>query len=188
MPANLLSSFYMNVTQDYTVNQHAQGRVRIWEHSPELGYGKLLLDRPNLITKIGAGLAAQAIAGLPNCSITHIYVGYNNSGDSTPTISDTVSSFSTYAAFPLAFSPSFSSTDSSYVNNLAYFTTYITGTTLPPSGSGLPSSSNIYSLGLVNRSGSINSLFSKIAFSPITYDGTHGLAISWGVTFTAAAS
>lgn len=168
--------------QDYSVNRDASGRVRIWRYSDAIGYGDLLLDQPNLITKIGAGLAAAAIAGVPNSAITHIYVGYNNGGDASPTVNDTVSSFSTFAKIPLAFSPSFATTGiSGYSNNQAYFTIYVTG-------SALPNSASIQSLGLVNGSGSSDLLFSKIAFSPVVYDNTHGLAISWGITFQALSS
>ena len=178
----------MNHNQNYTVNRDAFGRVRMWEHSPTLGYGKLLLDQSNIITKTGASLAAASIAGLPNSVITHMYVGYNN-GTVTPTIEDTVSSFATYAKIPLAFSPSFASSPvgsgANYVNNIVYFTVYLTGSSSP---SGIPNSSTIDSLGLVCGAGSGDLLFSKIAFSPVTYNASTGIAISWGVTFLALAS
>ena len=102
-------------------------------------------------------------------------------------LGDTVSSMgtvgSTVARVPLTFAPSFSN-ETNYVSNLVYFTVYLTGTTYMPNGH------NIVSLGLVNAANPSNAvgdkLFSRIAFSPVTYDSSHGLAITWGITLRAA--
>ena len=74
----------------------------------------------------------------------------------------------------------------SYTNNIAYFTTYITGFDSGRTTS-LANGDFINSLGLVNTTANYAWLFSKIAVSPyVTY--THSLAVTWGLTFTASGS
>ena len=173
----------------YTVNKDAFGRVRIWSLNPDRSFDKLIFDKPNLITNQGADIAARALSGQPYTSISHIYAGYNNTG-SVPSVAvtDTITVFNTYARVPLTFSPSYSN-ESGYSNNLVYFTVYLTGTTSPGAATTtVPNGYDIVELGLVNATStnpSNDNLFSHIAFSPITYNSTYGLAITWGLTFRA---
>ena len=174
--------------QNYTMNHAAKGRVRMWEYSPEKGYGRMLYDAPNLITYEGSSVAARALAGVAGSGITHMYVGYDQVGDSTTTptvaLDCNTSSFTSPLIVPLAFSPGFSNSSSNYVDNVVYFTIYLTGFDDTRTTS-LVSGDSINSLGLVNVTNTYSWLFSKIAVSPaITYN--HSLAITWGVTFTAA--
>ena len=165
--------------QVYTVNKDAFGQVRIWSLNADKGIDKLLLDQPNLIVNQGADIAAKALSGLANTSISHIYVSYS-SGTTPPSVAltDDVSTFGTFARIPLSFSPSFAN-ETNYSNNLVYFTAYITGTTIP-------NGQNIMALGLINATTSSSAgdkLFSKISFSPIVYQSAYGIAITWGLTF-----
>jgi hypothetical protein len=166
----------------YIANRDAFGRVRIWSLNRDKKHDALLLDQPNLITREGASIAAKALTGGLNTAISHIYVGYNDDG-AVPSVdlSNTIASFGDHARVALAFSPSFSN-ETDYTANLVYFTVYVTGTTVP-------NGKKITSLGLVNSTvpgnAAYDKLFSKIAFSPVTYDSSHGLAITWGLTFRA---
>lgn len=172
----------------YTVNKDAFGHVRIWD----LGTKKLLLEKPNLITYQGADIAAKALSGQPHTSISHMYVGYT-SGIIVPPVAvgDTITNFSTYARIPLSFSPSYASETADYNNNLVYFTCYITGTAASGAGTvTVPNGENIVHLGLICAGGvdpSADKLFSHIAFNPIAYNSTYGIAITWGLTFRAEA-
>ena len=182
-----------NLEQEYTLNTTIKGHVRIWEYSPERGYGKLLVDKPNLITKSGASVAARALAGQASAGITHMYVGYDTGSTHTavsPAVTDTIAQFTNPLIVPLAYAPSFSNTDSTYLTNVVYFTIYLTGFDSTRQTS-LVNGDSINSLGLVNRTYLVNGggyqdyLFSRIAISPyVTYN--HSLAITWGITFTAA--
>ena len=167
----------------YTVNKDAFGRVRIWSVNPE-GSRELILEQQNTIVLGGADITAKALSGLPNTGITHMYVANDNVGAiPTVTVNDTVTSFgSTFTRIPLTFSPNYSN-EAGYTSNLVYFSVYITGSTIP-------NGNFITSLGLVNASvpssSSGDNLFSRIAFSPITYNSTQGLVITWGLTFRAS--
>jgi hypothetical protein len=173
----------------YTFNKNAMGRVRIWSLGPGRSFDKLILDKPNLITTQGADIAARALSGLPNTSISHIYVGYNNTGSQPAvTINDTISSFTNYARIPLAFTPSYANT-TGYSNNLVYFTVFVSGScTAGPGTITVPNGYDIVELGLVNATSSNPAndyLFSHISFPSVVYNSTFGLAITWGLTFNA---
>lgn len=164
----------------YIANRDAFGRVVMRQINPKTGAQKVIFDKPNLITKGGADIVANALSGRPLTAISHIYVGYNDDG-SVPsvTVDDTVASFSTFARIPLAFSPGYAN-EAGYQNNLAYFTVYLTGTADVADGK------QITSLGLISAAAvdaSDDRLFSKISFNAVTYDSSFGLAITWGLTF-----
>lgn len=185
----------------YTLNNAANGHVKIWDVNTATGDKQLLLDKPNLITKLGAGVLASALAGLSNAGVTHFYVGYCASGvspsETGPTIDDNISSFISdanngYLRIPLSFPASFL-TESGYASaNATYFTTFITSGSFGVStGMSFANGVKFYALGLINAQSyndpSSDRLFSKIYFGPIVYDSTHGLAITWGITFRAVA-
>ena len=132
-----------------------------------------------------AAITNSFVAGNKGTGITHMYIGYVTDSSSPPTVTvnDTVSSFADYSRIPLAFSPSYSN-ESGYSSNLAYFTTYITG-------SAVPNAAKINSLGLISSTTADSSgdlLFSKISFPNIVYSSTNGLAITWGLCFRALSS
>lgn len=174
---------HFDTNSAYIANKDMFGHVRIWQYSPATGIGELLIEKNNLITYQGAGIAARALSGLPNTAISHIYVGYSSSSTPpSPTISDTPASFSTFVRQPLAFSPSFSNEAGYSVPNLAYFTAFITG-------SAIPNDDYVVALGLVSATNPNDSsgdlLFSSIAFNGVQYNSTYGLAVTWGITFRA---
>ena len=176
-----------NLEQNYTLNTAIKGHVRIWEYSPDVGIGKLLFDKPNLITYQGADIAARALAGQLNSAINYIYVGYDTGSHPTitPALGDNAASFSTKIAVPLAYAPGFSTTDNTkYQTNEAFYTIYLTGFDGTRTTS-LVNGDFINSLGLINRVAGTDYLFSHIAVSPyVTYN--HSLAITWGLTFTSS--
>lgn len=167
----------------YTVNKDAQGRVKILDLSSK----KLLLDQPNMITYRGADIVALAVAG--QATISSIYVGYSSTSGagSSPALGDTITNLTgsgNYAKIPITFSPSFAAGSGSYTNNLVYFTVYVTGAGTSPTG--IPSNYYINQLGLVGQVSGVDTLFSHISFTGIQYTSTYGIAITWGLTFTAA--
>lgn len=165
----------------YVANKDAFGYVRMWKFNLADGAKEIIIEKPNIITKEGASIAAKALSGFPNTAITHMYIGHSGSTTvPTVTVNDTITSFGgLLLRKQLAFSPSFSN-ESGYTSNLVYFSAYLTGTDIP-------NNNKITSLGLINASdpgsASGDKLFSKISFSAVTYDSSHGLAITWGITF-----
>jgi hypothetical protein len=167
----------------YVANRDAKGFVRMWKFNPKTGIKEILIEKPNLITKEGASIAARALSGLPNTGITHMYIEHiSGSTPPTVTLDDTITAFGqNFLRKKLAFSPSFSN-ETGYDSNLVYFSAYITGTEIS-------SNLNIVSIGLVNAADPLSSagdkLFSRVSFTAIPYDHDHGLAITWGVSFRA---
>ena len=188
-------------TLSYPLNNAAVGHIKIWQFSPNSGKTNVLYEAKNLIVKTGADVLASAVAGQANSGISHFYVGYSGNASfslgAQPAITtdDTVASFPIsgtegYLRIPLAFPPAFLN-ETGYTGNVPYFTTFITnGTQWNQYGSqSFGTGSKLYALGLVNAqdltSNGSDRLFSKVYFGPIDYDATHGLAITWGITFRA---
>ena len=191
-----------------------QGFFSIWAVDKATGERTLLRKKKNMILNQGADLVAQALAGVANTNISHMYIGYKNAPDGTftkPTIDKEYSiPFSgygtgvTYSDFgylrvPLAYSPSFIA-QSGYNSNIALFTTIIT-----TSDSGINSSVNfidevtagetlvdpsqIFEVALVaalDPTGeSQDKVFSRAQFEPLLYNPSYNLTITWGVQFEA---
>jgi hypothetical protein len=180
-----------NFSQNYTLNHAAKGRVRIWSHSAEKGFERLIYDAPNMITYTGARIAAQCLAGVAGSSINQMYIGYGSDNPvTTPAITDTCASFNALetAIVPLSFSPTFGNSTSSYINNEVFFTVFLTGTV----GSGAPLNQGTGAINTINMLGLVNNgpygplLFSRIAVTPSGILYNQNLAISWGITFTAS--
>jgi hypothetical protein len=195
----------INSKTAYTLNDKAFGNVRIWQMT-ENGVGDLLADMPNNITNQGPTIVTAALAGTsaaPNSIINCMYVQYGTGASVIGTgVGQMCSSFNSgtgvagYAKIPLAFTPSFGTSGTGYASNLIYFTTYVTGTTAPSSGSStVPSGQNITGLGLVSSpyptqpaNNASDLLFSILSpgGTGITYSSTYGVAITWGLTFLSA--
>jgi hypothetical protein len=181
-----------HLDKPYVVNHDAFGHVKIWKHNVKDGSTQLVVEKPNMIVYGGADVAAKALSGQPNTGITHMYVGISSSNTAATAaqLTDSITTFGTintnFVKLPIAFSPSFSN-EANYTSNLVYFSVYITGSTVT-------NGYYINSLGLVNASIPTTNpnttvgdkLFSRITFTPIAYDSSHGLAICWGVTFRAS--
>ena len=200
----------MNMDQNIenSPGQKMQGFIKIWAVDPKTGERWLLRDQPNMILYAGADLMAQVLAGVAHTNISNIYVGYQNvaspSNVNPPTIDKAYSvPFANYGSgaysnygylrLPLAYSPSFSS-EPNYTSNIVLFTTIITTTNnATPTNSFKDSTqsppSQIFEVALVSAlnpsNNSLDKVFSRANFSPLTYDSNFNLTITWGVRFLA---
>ena len=181
----------------YRANQDCCGMIKVWQFDPVTGTSRLLHDTRNMIVYTGADLLAFALAGRPNCGISHINLGYNNGADfdveAEPAVTASSGGMKTsgdygYVRVPLTFPASFRA-ETHYENNSVFFTVMLTN---PPSthvGAEFGATSKLYTIGLVaalNPSGSNqDKIFSRAQFTPITYDPAFGLTVTWGVKFTA---
>ena len=177
----------------------SEGFIKAWKTDPKTGLSETVLEKKNTILYQGSDILASALAGQANSAITHMYIGFENATDSsfyssssavakdgTPVMSGYTSPKG-YLRVPLAFPASFTNiTD--YHNNTAIFTTQIIspssagGAVFNPGTSGV--SSYIYEAALVAAGSVADRIFSRVTFTPITYDNSYNLTISWGVKFT----
>jgi hypothetical protein len=187
-------------------NIKMQGFYKIWQVNPLTGERQLLRDNKNLILFGGADLLARAMAGVKYSNISHLYVGYKNHADDNfdkPTndraYSFKFSSYSEgnklgYLRVPLAYSPSFLN-QPNYENNIAVFTGIVTPG-IESNGAGFladnPANiepSQIFEVALVaatepaGQGGDV--VFSRAHFSPLLYNPSYNLTITWGIQFTA---
>ena len=192
----MITTDKIDAAADVALNQKVVGHIKLWEVNPETGEKTLLVEKNNLIVNQGADILANAMAGTPNSAISHFYINYASTSPSlvSPTSTDTIASFASdgthgYVRIPLAFSPALTNDGSgNYVSNVVYFTSFLTnGGNFTTSGLAFTNGVYLYALGLINgganSNGSLDRLFSKTTFGPITWNAANGLAISWGVTF-----
>lgn len=180
----------------YQANRDCFGVIKIWQFDPATGESQLLKDTRNTILYTGADLLALALSGRANSGISHIYVGYNNNAafdiNDEPAVTKSSTTFRSdgdygYVRVPLTFPASFT-TEANYSNNSTFFTIMLTN---PPSavGAAFGNTSKIFTIGLaaaLNPSGSNqDKMFSRAQFTPVTYDSTFGLTVTWGVKFIA---
>lgn len=185
-----------------------QGFFKIWAIDPKTGKRELLRDQPNMILNSGADIVAQALAGVNNSAISHMYIGYKNHIDNTftkPTIDKEYSipftdygsgSYSTfgYLRLPLAYAPSFIAQEG-YNSNIALFTSVIAtadysyGAPFRSSESVTTPQSQIFEVALVSAfdaSGAgQDKVFSRANFEPLLYNPNYNLTTTWGVQFLA---
>lgn len=188
----------MNINPtNYEANKDFKGLFKLWQHSSVDGSKILRVEKRNTIVYTGADLLAYSLAGKANASISHMYIGYNNDPgfdvNNEPAVSKADTTFNSsgdygYVRVPLSFPATFGE-ETNYDHNSVYFTVMLNQA--PSSvGATFDNTSNIYSAGLVaalNPSGSNQDvLFAKIQFTPVLYDPTFGLTLTWGVKFTAA--
>jgi hypothetical protein len=174
------------------------GAIKIWKTDKSNGESVLVADKPNLVTREGASLAAAALSGLPNSKITHMYVAYFAPATSptlpTPAKSDTVASYASlisdpvfgYARIPLSTSPDFFS-DTGYTDNNVLFTTVLSSD-VPTFGAAFEDEVTVYEAGLIsarNTNPADDRLFSRATFNPIVYDESFNLTVAWAIKFTA---
>lgn len=178
------------------------GFLKIWRTEKATGKTELIVDKPNLVLYQGADLLAYSLAGRPNAKISHMYVGYIDDASLSPTPSKVIDKqysdpFSSYVfpygylRLPLTFPPTFLN-DTNYEHNIPIFTVMITTATAqggaPFTASG-PTPSWIFEVAAVAAlTPSLvtdDKLFSRVSFTPIKYDSSFNLTISWGVKFVA---
>ena len=189
----------LNISTPASGLSFSEGFIKAWKTNPKTGESETVLDKKNTILYQGSDILASALAGTANSAITHMYVGFQNSTssafyssipavskDGTPAISGYVSPQG-YLRVPLAFPASFTQINN-YNNNTAIFTTQIIspssagGAVFNPGTGGL--SSYIYEAALVAAGPVSDRIFSRVTFTPIAYDSSYNLTISWGVKFT----
>ncbi len=169
------------------------GFVKIWQSNPTTGEQKLLIDKKNTILYTGADILARALAGERNSKVSHFYLAYNNTNNFTPPpITKDNPSYSLfvdpfgYVKVPLS-SPAAYAHDVNYEGNVVIFTITITspeGLQVNTAGAALGDTSNLFEAALVVAGPNVNDkIFSRIQFSPIAYDPTYNLTISWAIKF-----
>lgn len=170
------------------------GYVKIWLVDKETGKTKLIVDKRNLILYSGANVLSNALSGVPNSAINYFYVSYNNSGSFSPPVidladSNPITSYTTPFGFlrlPLSFSPSYSSAPN-YTNNTSFYTTQVSSATAAGGAAFISGTSSIFECALINAANPSNiaqdTVFSRINFNPILFDGSSSLTVVWGVEF-----
>lgn len=198
----------MNVINDVkseTLSPAFLGFLKIWQSNPKTGESKLLVDKKNLILYTGSDILADTLAGKPNSAISHLYVSYTNDPafdiENNP-IAKSSSTFVTSAApglernyirVPLTFPATFTQ-EENYDHNIAIFTVFMSNPSALRANTDIAltdGSSKFFEAGLVsayNPAGTPTShasdrVFSRVNFTPITYDDAFNLTISWGVKF-----
>lgn len=177
-----------------------QGFLKIWKTHKETGKSELLVDKKNMVLYQGADLLAYSLAGYANAKISHMYFGFMNSA-TLPTPSKVIDKaysvpFDGYTTpygvlrLPLTF-PTQYLADTNYDHNIAVFTTMIT-TATAEWGDTFQSSSpyswvfevaTIAALDPATHNDDV--VFSRVQFSPIKYEATYNLTVSWGIKFLA---
>lgn len=185
-------------------NFQVKGKIRIFQTDPATGISTELVNKDNMILYSGADLTAYALAGYPNAKISHMYVGFANNA-TTPDVSSKVidlgnsnsmTGYTTpygYLRLPLSFPASYLN-DTHYAHNIPVFSVNIAA----PVSSGGAAISDVspYSwffevalVAAINPSAtapySTDLIFSRASFTPIQYNSSYALTISWGVEFIA---
>lgn len=181
-------------------NKGITGYVKVWKIDKSSGAKELVVDQKNLVLNGGATVLSYALSGKLNSNIWGFYIGYNNNESFTPPVIDTAytnkfQALSSSAGFnylrePLTFSPSYMSTEG-YVDNVALFSVLVSASNGVKTGISDPQFiggvSNIYEVALVASPNpndhSSDIVFSRTNFSPIQYDSSSALAITWGIKF-----
>lgn len=180
-----------------------RGFLKIWRFN-DRGEKDLILHKNNTILYRGSDILARALVGKANSKITHMYIGFTNSVDDdfyddvVPVTKDYSVPFSTYSSsdtpprgylrIPLTFPASFLN-ESNYDNNIAVFTTQIVGANEEAGGADFTDvspESRIFSCALVAGGDTVaqDVVFSHINFTPIAYNSSYNLSLSWGVRFS----
>lgn len=188
------------------------GFFKIWKTHKNTGEQKLVVDQANKILYQGSDLLAYALAGIKYAKISHVYVGYENYADGDafelPVVNKDYNTapFNTYGVeagafeergyfrLPLSYSPTFQSSASAYEHNTVIFTTIMALDSSPEGQSadfifsdGSPTQSHLFEVALASAldptSSSKDAIFSRATFSPIMFDPSYNLTISWGIQF-----
>lgn len=180
-------------------NANGRGFIKIYQINKATGETRKVVERPNLILYSGANILAKAIAGEPNSKITHMYVGFTNNDDTPPTVTldntDPINEYSGtkgYLRIPLAYTPSFLSSDTNHDGNVPVFSVSV-GTPTSVGGAVFQSGdSKIFEIALVvERSPTDHTqdvVFSRAQFTPLLYNNLYALTLQWGIEFVASAN
>lgn len=192
--------------------ENYKGFIKIWKTHKQTGESELLVSKPNKILYQGSDLLAYALAGIKYAKISHICVGYANYDDTDNSFSPPVidkdyntlpfssygvaSSYLDYGYFrlPLSYSPTFQASSTDYEHNTVIFTA-IMSFDAEPSGQSVDfetasnptTQSHLFevalSAALDPTTPNKDQIFSRATFTPIMFDPSYNLTISWGVQF-----
>lgn len=179
-------------------NWISEGYFRLSSYSPTTGETKLLVDKKNKIMYPSTEVVARGLAGLPNASVSHLYLAYNNDGvypANGYTISESDSSFeldaqSGYLRIPITMAPTITAAqDGSY--QLITFTVLVNQPdAFKVTGSpNLSNASDFFEASLVcqtDPNGSVSNtvgdrVVARVAFQRLSYDSTFSLTVSWAI-------
>jgi len=190
------------MTDEFPANWGKQGHFRILASYPGVSEPKVLADKPNKIMYPSMEVVARGLAGLPNASVSHLYLAYNNDGSYPAngyTISASDSVFPRNATtgllripitFPAAIVPA---NDASFqrvtFNILVHQPGAFAVTGSPSLNSGGGSGSDFFEAALVcqtDPSGSPSNItgdrvVARVAFERIAYDQVFNLTVSWSL-------
>jgi hypothetical protein len=189
-----------------------KGFFKIWKTHKDTGVTELVVDQPNKILYQGADLLAYALGGIKYAKISHVYVGFSNYDDEDvfdlPIIDKNYNTlpFSSYGVeggdyedygyfrLPLSYTPTFQASSTDYEHNTVVFTT-IMSFDASPSGQSAEfqfadnptTQSHLFEVGLAAAldptTTNKDQFFSRATFTPIMFDPSYNLTISWGIQF-----
>lgn len=189
-----------------------KGFFKIWRTHKETGKTELVIDKPNTILYQGSDLLAYALGGIKYAKISHIYVGYSNYDDGDtfdlPIIDKNYNTlpFSSYGVedgdyvdygylrLPLSYTPTYQASSTDYEHNTVIFTTVLSLDASPGGQSAefqfadnVGSQSHLFEVGLSAAldptTTTKDQVFSRATFTPIMFDPSYNLTISWGIQF-----
>lgn len=179
-----------------------EGFFRMTRYSPVTGETSLIVEKRNKIMYPSTEVVARGLAGLPNSSISHLYLAYNNNNAYPANgyvISENDTSFPRDSVtgllripivFPAAIVPA---EDGSYqrltFNVLVHQPNSYIVTDSPSLNSGGGSGSDFFEAALVCQTDPISSpsnitgdrVVARVAFERLAYDQVFNLTISWGL-------
>lgn len=189
-----------------------RGFFKIWKTHKETGKTELVVDQPNKILFQGADLLAYALGGIKYAKISHVYVGYANYDDAEefelPIIDKNYNTlpFTSYGVdatdyedygyfrLPLSYTPTFQASSPDYEHNTVIFTTIMAFDAQPAGQSAdfqfadnPTTQSHLFEVSLAGAldptSTTKDQFFSRATFTPIMFDPSYNLTISWGIQF-----
>lgn len=199
------------MSEQVNANQFS-GFIKIWKTHKETGVSELLISKPNKILYQGSDLLAFALAGIKYAKISHVYVGFKNYNDGDtfdlPIIDKDYNTlpFTSYGVvdgdyvdygyfrLPLSYSPTFQPSDVTYEHNTVIFTTIMSFDSSPSGQSAsfqyadhAGTQSHLFEVALSSAldptTTTNDQIFSRATFTPIMFDPSYNLTISWGVQF-----
>lgn len=172
------------------------GFFKIWKFDRN-GNISLCIDKKNTIMYAGADILAKLVGGNSNYKISHLYLGYSLSPPTSQNVDKADPKFPVNDGngclrIPIVLPVIFSTDDISYQNNIVLFTCIINNPSIykMPGSVDLTEDCSFYTAGLVAATIANNILgdrvFAQLYFpSPLAYDPSINLAVTWGVKFTA---
>jgi hypothetical protein len=173
-------------------NRSAKGFIRITRIHPITGKTTTIEYKPNTILYQGADIMAMALAGVQNSPISHFYIAYNDTtGDPFPSYSIQQGNTTMlagdhygYLKVPLTYPASYLS-ETNYSNNIVVFTVLLSNPGSYAVSPSVPFADGVemFEVSLVSASTNGDKIFSRAQFTPIAFDSSHNITISWGIKF-----